>query len=388
MSINYNPKITTNALVLLLDASNQKFRHNAYAYKWYTTTTSVPNTKEGFDALFTGTASGIGAAYGEVINWTTVAARPVYITPSSAFSWEVNAYLKITEPGNYIFNTSSDDGNELQINDNIVTSFYGGRGITEGENSAPINLAAGYHKFLYRMQQGAGGAAARVRWQTPGSSELVVIPSTAFSIRTENGVWVDQSQNQNDMYIQNAVLFDGSSLEFDGLGSNAGRAVPASLQLRGDKTIEIWVKPNKALSESNSAIIRTGLGVDLIYAISYDPINNRVIFQWYQDAFKGLAAPFNSFVDSQWHQLVFVSSGINGTWYINGSEMITNATITTPTATSASNMGIGATRFNAISGTTVQDFAGEIGQIMIYNRSLMLDEIQQNFNAFRGRYGI
>jgi hypothetical protein len=388
MSINYNPKSITNDLVLLLDAANTKFRHNAYAYKWYTTTTAVPTTKAGFDALFTGTASGIGIDYGAVIDWPNAASRPAYITPSSAFSWEVSAYLRITEPGSYIFNTASDDGNELHINDAIVTSFYGGRGFGAGENSAPITLEAGYHKFLYRMQQGGGGAAARVSWQTPSSSVFLVIPSTAFSIRTENGAWIDQSQNQNDVFIQNVVLFNGSSLEFDGLGANAGRPVPNSLQLKGDRTIEAWFKPNKSLSENNSSIIRVGLGVDLLYSLAYDTTNNRIVFNWYESAFRGAAMTSNSITDGVWHHIVFVVSGTTGAFYRNGVLNSSFTGITEPSPASATNMGIGATRFNTVAGTTVQDFGGEISQIRIYDRSLDAAEVQQNFNALRGRYGV
>jgi hypothetical protein len=33
-------------------------------------------------------------------------------------------------------------------------------------------------------------------------------------------------------------------------------------------------------------------------------------------------------------------------------------------------------------------WAGEISNVSLYNRALSSDEITQNFNAYRGRYGI
>jgi hypothetical protein len=33
-------------------------------------------------------------------------------------------------------------------------------------------------------------------------------------------------------------------------------------------------------------------------------------------------------------------------------------------------------------------FNGNVGNVQIYNRALSATEVQQNFNALRGRYGI
>ena len=42
----------------------------------------------------------------------------------------------------------------------------------------------------------------------------------------------------------------------------------------------------------------------------------------------------------------------------------------------------------SITNAGVGSFNGEVGVLMIYNRALSNDEITQNFNAYRGRYGV
>lgn len=155
-------------------AEDQEIFNGQLAYRWFATDGSNPDTKEAFDALFLGDAQGNGLHVGSV-DWTT---PPAYL-PSSSFAWEVAGSLIINTAGDYVFQTVSDDGNELMVDGEIVTSFYGGRAAGT-DTSATVTLAAGVYSFRYRMQQGGGGAAARVLWQTPGSGSFVVIPASAL----------------------------------------------------------------------------------------------------------------------------------------------------------------------------------------------------------------
>jgi hypothetical protein len=47
---------------------------------------------------------------------------------------------------------------------------------------------------------------------------------------------------------------------------------------------------------------------------------------------------------------------------------------------------IGAQRQNT--GAIIEPIGANISQVSIYNKALSQDEIKQNFNALRGRYGI
>jgi hypothetical protein len=154
---------------------------NGYSYRWFLTDGSNPTNESDFNSLFSGTPESFGVDKGGNINWVTET-KPSYL-PTNNFAWEVNAYLKIDIPGDYQFNTRSDDGNQLVINNSIITSFYGGRGLGDGENSAVINLTTGLYNFRYRMQQGGGGSGAQVRWKIPSSDTFVIIPSSTLWLK-------------------------------------------------------------------------------------------------------------------------------------------------------------------------------------------------------------
>lgn len=70
--------------------------------------------------------------------------------------------------------------------------------------------------------------------------------------------------------------------------------------------------------------------------------------------------------------------------YVNAVEIGSGA-LSGNIRTSIHPLSIGATLFNGVSSNR---FAGEIYTIRMYNKSLSLQEIQQNFNAIRGRYGL
>jgi hypothetical protein len=69
------------------------------------------------------------------------------------------------------------------------------------------------------------------------------------------------------------------------------------------------------------------------------------------------------------------------TLYVNGVSTYTATGFTYGNGT-PSRLGIGAE-------PAVQEpFLGDIAEVVIYDRALTAVEIQQNFNAIRGRYGI
>jgi hypothetical protein len=150
-----------------------------YQYQWFHVdgSASNPTSSTDFNALFDGTSDGSGIEYNTNIDWTGVSGKPGYL-PSTDFAWQVDCLLKVDFPGTYLFRTTSDDGNQLTIDGNVVTEFYGGRGIgSTYDTSGPLNLSTGLYTFRYRMQQGDGGSGARVEWQKPEDGTFSAIPS-------------------------------------------------------------------------------------------------------------------------------------------------------------------------------------------------------------------
>lgn len=88
-----------------------------------------------------------------------------------------------------------------------------------------------------------------------------------------------------------------------------------------------------------------------------------------------------------WYNLV-------GTWQNNArTEMYTNGVYTSGvrtggTAQTSLRNGNANLNIGNRPGNTIYRFSGNMGPVMFYNRALSAEEIQQNFNALRGRYGI
>jgi hypothetical protein len=92
------------------------------------------------------------------------------------------------------------------------------------------------------------------------------------------------------------------------------------------------------------------------------------------------AAVYTSYVaDTNWRIYAGTGNAITDSWsfYVNGLRYVTNSGGNAGPA----NLSIG-------NPSAAQSSDGECGFVMAYNRVLSVDEIQQNFNALRGRYGI
>jgi hypothetical protein len=86
--------------------------------------------------------------------------------------------------------------------------------------------------------------------------------------------------------------------------------------------------------------------------------------------------------DGNWHNIGFTFDGSTKTSFIDGVNVGTQA-VSGTLVNSFNNRRIG--RYG---GSTQYYLNGNISNIKIFNRALTANEIQQNFEALRGRYGI
>jgi len=84
-----------------------------------------------------------------------------------------------------------------------------------------------------------------------------------------------------------------------------------------------------------------------------------------------------------WKQFVLTRSSGVLTFYLNS---VSSGTYSTDTEDYYAKNLTG--KYNLGGGRTIYFFKGNIAQVSIYNRALTAQEIQQNFNALRGRFGI
>jgi hypothetical protein len=380
-------KVIVDGLALDFDfakptATNSN-RHisNALSYRWFAYSSALgnPSPKASFDALFNVVATGSGIDPGRSINWPDVASRPTYITQTDYFAWEVSGLLFAPRTGIYSFSTRSDDGNQLTINDQIVTEFYGGRGVPVAPGDVgTINLSAGFHQFRYRMQQGGGGAGAIVSWIIPGGGEYVVIPSSNFSVpqiedARLNGI--------TGTLFSQPVFTDPrthrSSFNFNGISSLI--SIPhAAYQNSSSLTLAAWINVN-TLAKSTNFFGKSGNNG---YRFRVNASTGILIF--FDRGGTNAIASSTAITINTWNYVVATASPSGLQIYINGILRGSNSTAfggntqTTPLVIGAENA---TASFN-------ESFSGNIATASLYTRVLSATEISQNYNATRWRFGV
>lgn len=88
-----------------------------------------------------------------------------------------------------------------------------------------------------------------------------------------------------------------------------------------------------------------------------------------------------------WYNVAYTHSGGTHKIYVNGVLAATNTTTANSTANTRIVMSGWQTPTSGM-GSYRENFEGEHGPFMVYNRVLTDEEIEQIFNTFRGRYGI
>lgn len=155
------------------------------------------------------------------------------------------------------------------------------------------------------------------------------------------------------------------------------------LDVAGDKTLSCWVKLSSISScgivvKGNSSVYGMGLGYGWsssgFMALAWNSANAPALSQ---DASRDIGKwCFLTAVQSGGTRYIYVwdIAGLRSNSYSGGTHSWDNT----------SNLGIGsdgASSSRVPSGT-------EIGQVMAYSRALSSAEVQQNFQALRGRYGL
>jgi len=94
------------------------------------------------------------------------------------FGFEFTGYVNIPASGAYRFFTSSDDGSQLFINDQLVVDNDGLHGMVE--ESGLVALGEGYHKIKVTFFEKGGGDGLVVSWKGPNIGKTEIPASTLF----------------------------------------------------------------------------------------------------------------------------------------------------------------------------------------------------------------
>ena len=199
--------------------------------------------------------------------------------------------------------------------------------------------------------------------------------------------WFDKSGNANNGTLTNGPTFssaNGGSIVFDGT-NDVVRVTQQSGLTPSFFTTEAWVRLSitqdtrvfiATFSESQSGI---GMGIQ-------DGVANTVKFFTSGNGNVGYDHLYQTGTlnNNQWYHVICTYNGAQKIIYING-ELNASKSYTQAIGYTGNDFTVGGLDF---SGNIIQNFNGNISSARMYNRALSAAEIQQNFNALRGRFGI
>ncbi len=204
--------------------------------------------------------------------------------------------------------------------------------------------------------------------------------SSAFAkgTRTATQGLIDLSGNGYSLDLTNARFGYDGNLKFDNAVANSRIQTNCAPTL-GDFTIGVWFK-----ATGNSG------GYDRIIDSLYNSgialmRNSTNANSWGGGVAEG-NSPYGIFLtlqDGAWHYLVSIRKGTTHTLYGDGVANTVSNTVSN-NALPATSYAIG----NWTGAQGNQPFMGEIPIVQIYDRALSIDEVMQNFEAHRSRFGI
>lgn len=221
------------------------------------------------------------------------------------------------------------------------------------------------------------------------STDGLVLCLDAANIKSYPGsgtAWTDLSGNGNNGTTNTSFNSIGSSFfDFDGsqrMIASSGN-IPALNFGTSSFTVNFWMRATNWGEGRSDGIVgqkaNDGTTGWVIYNDGFEPnlMNARLTYDI--DFFSS-----SNVVNNVWQNWTFVRNAADSTlfWYLNGK--FDSAT----TRVAANITDATATFYIGYSQTWYGYFKGNLANMQIYTRAISAAEVQQNFNALRGRYGI
>ncbi len=191
--------------------------------------------------------------------------------------------------------------------------------------------------------------------------------------------WNDLSTFGNNGTLVNGPTFNsanGGSIVFDGVNDYVNIPDSAALRLNGNFTISLW---HRGITKTNTfpgPLFKGNSGAGgLGYILFYTSVSNGEM--WFKR--ENQQFPLSSAVNTFWSHITFTYDGTNIRGYLNGSYNYLSGTVTFSTNTDTTSLQLG--RADQFGNAT-------IANLSMYNKSLTQEEILQNYNATKGRFGL
>lgn len=202
--------------------------------------------------------------------------------------------------------------------------------------------------------------------------------------------WNDLSGNGNNGTTINGVGYSSAnsgSMLFDGVDDRVDIS-PTNFNL-AQFSIECWIKSNDISTDYLRIIHKADTtSATKGFVIAHSSINGKIVFGYQPTYTTGEILKRSTTIINTgvfYHIAMTCDSASALRIYFNGIED-PGETSTSPDISWSSNPGNLFSIGSRAGGT--QHLSGEISKVSVYNRALSTQEIQQNFNACRGRFGI
>jgi len=202
--------------------------------------------------------------------------------------------------------------------------------------------------------------------------------------------WTDLSGRGNNGTLVNGVGYNssnGGSLSFDGADDYTQITNNATINFSTNSfSLNCWVKTDQ--TGTTKMILSKGDSDAIAFGKAYNLYLGNGGTTWLFGVWRGTGD--NSSVGSTqfvqigtWVNLVGVYDSVQGT-----QRLYANTNLIGSTTRTAGDISVTNNLFVGSGANASADWDGNIAQVSIYNRALTAQEISQNYNALRGRFGI
>jgi hypothetical protein len=229
------------------------------------------------------------------------------------------------------------------------------------------------------------GQTLRAQWCAPMIEQHdTVYPSTFVNGTRSNTQAILDLTNNNTITATSLTYENDGSFSFNSPTNFASVPYNLQLDLINTVTLEAWLKYT---SSTNTVCIEkssnnTHYQFQIFSSTQGSGIGGELVFMLQPNSNNWVVAGIGS-NDNEWHHVVgtYNRSTSTARIYIDGKLKNTNSAIINGPTTNTQPLLIG-------SRSGLAGFGGSISNVRIYNRALSAEEIRQNFNALKGRYGL
>ena len=184
---------------------------------------------------------------------------------------------------------------------------------------------------------------------------------------------------QNTITATSLTYPSDGSFSFNGSTNRITCPSTSALDFAGSQqyTVMAWIYPLLGGGTWHGIVSK---GESQQYAFTVNSPGAYIHYETNQGGVAALNSSAGSITQNAWQYVGIRFDGTNKTIWKNG-EIIATQAAAVNSASNTEQLRIGEGNANEL-------FNGNIAQVVIYNRALSNNEVMQNFNAFRGRYGI